>query len=76
MNIRARGGINKGVALVLQSEPEPVKWRRSVFNGLAQIIVQSVKQAGEIKLTARGDGLSAGTAKIQSLPHDSRPAVQ
>jgi beta-galactosidase len=50
-------------------------WKRSVFNGLAQIIMQSAIEPGEIKLTASADGLSPATVAIQSLPCTPRPAV-
>jgi beta-galactosidase len=75
MNIRAQGGINKGVSLQFQGDPIPPKWSRSVFNGLAQIIVQSTKQPGEIKLTATSEGLSAATVTIQSQPCTPRAFV-
>jgi len=48
-----RGGVNKGVRVRLVDNPPPVAWSRSVFNGLAQVIVQSSREAGAIKLTAR-----------------------
>ncbi|HMB94492.1 MAG TPA: DUF4982 domain-containing protein, partial [Tepidisphaeraceae bacterium] len=46
------------------------EWKRSLFNGLAQVIVQSTQQSGEIKLTATSNGLTAGILKIdaQSQP--------
>ncbi|HUB25719.1 MAG TPA: beta-galactosidase GalA [Tepidisphaeraceae bacterium] len=40
------------------------KWKRSLFNGLAQIIVQSRPEAGVITLTASGDHLAPGTLAI------------
>jgi beta-galactosidase len=55
--------------------PAPVEWRRSVFNGLAQIIVQASKEAGAIKLTARSAGLQPGTVLLQTKPASPRPAV-
>jgi beta-galactosidase len=60
------GGLCKGVALEFKQKTEPPNWQRSVFNGLAQIIVQSSKESGEIKLTASADGLSPMTEAIQS----------
>ncbi|HEY5234452.1 MAG TPA: beta-galactosidase GalA [Verrucomicrobiae bacterium] len=51
------------------------QWSRSLFNGLAQIIVQSTRDAGEIKLTATADGLTPATAVEQTLPCTPRPAV-
>jgi beta-galactosidase len=47
------------------ASPAPA-WQRSVFNGLAQVIVQSKQTPGEIQLTASADGLSPATVTIQS----------
>jgi beta-galactosidase len=58
------GGINKGVSLQYLEKPAPVDWQRSVFNGYAQILVQSAKEPGEITLTATGDGLKASVLKL------------
>jgi beta-galactosidase len=69
------GGLNKGVWLQIPEVPAPVEWRRSVFNGLAQIIVQASKEAGAIKLTARSAGLQPGTVLLQTKPASPRPAV-
>jgi beta-galactosidase len=69
------GGINKGVTLRLGEKPELPEWKRSVFNGLAQIIVQSTKSPGEIKLTARSAGLSSGMTVLSSQPVALRPGV-
>jgi beta-galactosidase len=65
-NWNGAGGINKGVTLRLQDKPILPGWKRSVFNGLAQIIVQSTKEPGEIKLIAGADGLTPATVSIQS----------
>jgi beta-galactosidase len=51
------------------------EWKRSVFNGLAQIIVQSTREPGAIKLTARAKDLTPATVSIQSQPCAPRPAV-
>jgi len=74
-NWNGSGGLNKGVTLQFADEPAAPEWKRSVFNGLAQIIVQSSKEAGEIKLTARADGLTSTTLSIQSQPCRPRPAL-
>jgi beta-galactosidase len=50
-------------------------WERSVFNGLAQIIVQSTKIPGEIILTGTADGLQPATIYIQSQGCQPRPCV-
>ena len=50
-------------------------WSRSLFNGLAQIIVQSTRDAGKIKLTATADGLTPATAAMQTQPCATRPSL-
>lgn len=50
-------------------------WSRSLFNGLAQIIVQSTPEAGEIKLTASADGLAPGITIVQTRASTPRPFV-
>lgn len=46
-------------------EPDKAS-ERSVFNGLAQVIVQSTHGAGKINLTARAEGLVPAVASLQS----------
>jgi beta-galactosidase len=55
--------------------PPPVAWRRSVFNGLAQIIVQASKESGELRLTARSAGLQPVMVLIEAKPAPARPAL-
>ena len=43
-NWNVTAGLNLGVMLRIVDNPPAVEWRRSVFNGLAQIIVQSTRQ--------------------------------
>ena len=50
-------------------------WKRSLFNGLAQLIVQSTGKPGEITVTAGSPGLSPALGKIQAEPAPLRPAV-
>lgn len=50
-------------------------WQRSLFSGLAQVIVQSTRAPGEIKLTASSEGLTPVTLTIPSQPTTPRPAV-
>jgi beta-galactosidase len=69
------GGLNKGVNLELTNPPTAPVWQRSVFNGLAQIIVQSIRKAGDIRLTAHSDGLAETTTVIHAEPHSPRPAL-
>jgi beta-galactosidase len=54
--------------------PSPV-WRRSLFNGLAQVIVQATRDVGEIKLTASAEGLAPATTVIQAKPCTPRPSM-
>ena len=75
LNESGTGGLNPDVNVELFSKPVPAEWSRSVFNGLAQIMVQSTTAAGEIKLTASADGLSPATAIIQTQPCTPRPAA-
>ena len=74
-NWNGAGGINKGVTLRLTGKPEMPQWKRSVFNGLAQIIVQSAKTPGEIKVTAHAEGLSPATAVIHTQLCPSHPSL-
>ena len=60
------GGHNNGVTLEIAKKAQQLQWQRSVFNGLAQIIVRSSSQFGEIKLTATADGLMLANVVIQS----------
>jgi hypothetical protein len=65
-NWGATAGLNRGVELrFVGSAPAPT-WHRSVFGGLAQIIVQSARQAGAIRLTAHASGLRSVTALLES----------
>jgi beta-galactosidase len=74
-NNNGAGGLNRGAALVYQEKPEMPRWQRSVFNGLAQILVQGTKQPGEIKLSARSEGLAPSTITLHSQACMSRPSV-
>ena len=56
------GGLNPNVTVKIIGHASAAPWSRSLFNGLAQIIVQSTRDAGEIKLTATADGLAPATA--------------
>jgi beta-galactosidase len=69
------GGVGKGVSLEVLQKPAPADWQRSVFNGVAQIIVQSDKEAGTLTLTARSPGLEPATLNITAGATIPRPAV-
>jgi beta-galactosidase len=69
------GGLNRGVMLRLQGNPSPVQWQRSVFNGLAQIIVQSTRQAGALRLTASSAELKPAVVSLETAPGPLRPTL-
>lgn len=50
--------------------------RRSLFNGYAQVIVQTTKAAGPIVLTARAPGLAPAKLTLTAAPATPRPAVR
>jgi beta-galactosidase len=74
-NDGGEGGLNPDVNVEITGQPQASPWSRSLFNGLAQIIVQSTKDAGEIKLTATADGLKTATISVQSQVCTPRPSV-
>lgn len=51
------------------------QWKRKVFNGLAQIIVQSNQKSGEISLTAESPNLKPANIRIKTQAVKLRPAV-
>jgi beta-galactosidase len=74
-NVESSGGLNKGVSLQLATAPVAADWQRSVFNGLAQVIVQSSKDPGDLKLTATAEGLTSATSTVTSQAAVPRPSV-
>jgi beta-galactosidase len=67
------GGLNPNVTVDIALKPKPVQWSRSLFNGLAQIIVCSTREAGEFKLTAAAAGLAPATTAVHTQPCTPRP---
>jgi beta-galactosidase len=53
----------------------PRQWKRSLFNGLAQVIVESTSQPGTIVVTAKSKGLIDGVARIETQSSPPGPAV-
>jgi beta-galactosidase len=51
--------------LRLANPPGP--WRRSTFNGLAQVIVESTGREGEVTLVARSKGLVEGRSQLSAI---------
>lgn len=70
-----QGGLNPNAAVDIIAKPGALPWSRSLFNGLAQIIVQSTRRAGEIRLPACADGLAPAIVTVQSQPCTPRPFV-
>jgi beta-galactosidase len=68
-------GLSRGVSLRLQQQPSPLSWSRSAFNGLAQVIVQTGKVPGSIKVVARSDGLETGSVVLTAQAAPARPSV-
>ncbi len=69
------GGLNSDVNVELVGQLAASAWSRSVFNGLAQIMVQSTREPGEIRLTASTEGLSPATASVTAQSCTPRPAL-
>ena len=68
-------GLNKGVMLRLIDEPRSPEWRRSVFAGLAQVIVQTTGGSGTVKLTAQSKGLASATISLATRAKVRRPVL-
>jgi len=70
-------GVGNGDPNSHESDKEP---KRSLFNGLAQVIVQTTRQAGDIQIEASKDGwggpeLTVGKLTLKSRAVTPRPAV-
>ncbi len=61
---RGQGGHGASNPAVLRIVRPRSAWKRSLFNGLAQVIVQSTGDAGEVILTANSPGVTAGRLVI------------
>lgn len=56
-------------------EPEKGN-RRSLFNGLAQVIVQANAKAGQLVLSAASPGLKSARSSVRLMPARPRPQVE
>ena len=65
-------GVGNGDPNCLESDKAPA---RSLFNGLAQIIVQAGKQPGDIVIEATGDGLVPAKLTVTAKAVHLRAAV-
>jgi beta-galactosidase len=61
---------------IIQVTKPAETWKRKLFNGLTQIIVQSTKEHGEIVLEAASDGLIKGEIKIQTEKVNLIPSIE
>ncbi len=75
LNDSGPGGLNPDVNVELVGKPISTVWSRSLFNGFAQVMVQSSLEPGEIKLTASADGLQPATTTIQTVAGGVRPRM-
>ncbi len=75
LNQDGEGGLTLGANLEFIGQAAPAAWSRSAFNGLAQVLVQSGKDAGTITLSATADGLKDGTVSIQTTSTTPRPSA-
>jgi beta-galactosidase len=74
-NSVGQGGLNPNVTVKIIGHASVPPWSRSLFNGLAQVVAQSTRDAGEFKLTATAEGLTPATATIQTQPCAPRPSM-
>jgi beta-galactosidase len=51
------------------------RWKRSLFNGLAQVIVQSESKPGTIVLKATSKGLAPAELEVRALEAPSKPVL-
>ena len=60
---------------LVQIRDAALPWKRHVFNGFAQVIVQSTGQPGEITLIGSASGLQQAALKIRTEPVARRASV-
>jgi beta-galactosidase len=60
---------------IVQTTSPADQWRRKVFNGLAQVIVQGTKTPGVIVVQVSGKGLEPAIVRIQSQQSTVRPSI-
>jgi beta-galactosidase len=49
------------------------QWKRKVFNGLAQVLIQASKQPGEISFTSESRGIKSSVITIQTKEVKLKP---
>ena len=68
-------GVGNGDPTSLEADRYDTGWRRKLFSGLAQVIIQSTDEPGKIRLEADAEGLAPAVLIIQSHPAQVRPHV-
>ena len=48
------------------AKPSPAQWKRRLFNGLAQVLVQSGRSAGTLTLRASAPGLAPAVLNVRT----------
>lgn len=61
---------------LIQIKPPKEQWKRRLFNGLAQIIIQSTEDAGEVRLTATSPELKDAEITITAEEATIKPNVE
>ncbi len=72
---RGARGANEGNPGLIRVTLPAANWKRSLFSGLAQVIVQSSGQPGEITLTAKSRGLTDGVLNLHAEQAAWRPSI-
>lgn len=67
----------------LNTDPGAIKvsnpasnWKCKLFNGYAQVLVQTTKQAGDVTLTVTSAGVTPGSIKLTAVPCNARPVAE
>jgi beta-galactosidase len=61
-----RGHIEREIPAVVKVRTPAEHWRRKLFNGLAQVIVRSTAESGELTLVATAPGLEQATLSVRT----------
>jgi beta-galactosidase len=75
LNDYGPGGLGADASVDVFYPPSSAEWSRSLFNGLAQIIVQSSRTDGNIHLTATAAGLAAAGNVVRATTAESKPVA-
>jgi beta-galactosidase len=71
------GGLARGASLSFSGKRQAAGWKRSLFNGLAQVIVQSHRDGtGTFVLRAKAEGLKPAESRITINAADAIPSVE